>query len=531
MSIYAHLSSTVSHYDLYVDNSQTEHDLDENDVSSASEFTVHLEPCIDIANLLYCKSDIAQAKITSITVNSLPLCFTKTEKINVEVYLPESLAKCNQFYNTENLSKFNGMPYFVSMDDYVTSVPSEAVEYLDEKLNVPTIHFLLRSTLRIILDTQVFHDNDYPRLSANDLKILHFYLDIASFSRHIIHKQLCRIASIPDDVAEDQVKFKDAKGMTKAIETKYLEESFSLRPIEERPQPGFNNSINLGIFYGLNLQACYKLQDGPKTLIESETLRWLNDTMIIDIEDEEVVDVNNIPLTDRSKATLEKIIEANKSLILLASKTHDILNTLEKHLGKKPTSKAQDDLLRLAVNPRTKKLTCTLNPTPFFNDLGISLTIKMPKHCSKILGADDRNTGEITIGPLSYTDQNTAPSTIITNQIKHSSQTPAFTVRPIPRVIHLVSDLCQNLKRDFWLRGGRFENCHLLSTILVDDLCVETGFIHVANPEANNCRLSNSKLLLSQFRIHLIDDRYQKVLFQQKTYTSLQINLSPYIAS
>ena len=188
MSIYAHLSSTVNHYDLYVDNTQTENDLDGNDVSSASDFTVHLEPCIDIANLLYCKSDIAQAKITSITVNSLPLCFSKTERITVEVNMPEMLARCNQYFNTENLKKFNLMPYFIELEDFITNVPNEAVKYLDEKLNVPIIHFLLRSILRIVLDTQVFHDNDYPRLSANDLKVLHFYLDVATFSRHIIQK-------------------------------------------------------------------------------------------------------------------------------------------------------------------------------------------------------------------------------------------------------------------------------------------------------------------------------------------------------
>ena len=530
MSKYAHLSSSVSHYDLYVDNRQTEDNLYDNEASIASSFAVHLEPCIDVANLLYCKSDIAQAKITSITVNSLPLCYSKTERIAVEVHLPEYLAKSNQFYNTENVTQFNKKPYFIDLGDYISNVANDAVAYLDEKLNVPAIHFILRSTLRIILDTQVFHDDNYPRLSANDLKVLNFYVDVATFTRHIIHKQLCRLASVPHDVTVDQVKFKDAKCMTLANETKYIDESFSLRPINERPHPGFDNSMNLTAFYGHNLNECYDLKDGPKELIESETLRWLNDTMVIDTEDEDV-DMNNIPLTTKSLATLKEIIKGNKSLILLAGKTREILHTLEKHIGKKPTAKAQDDLLRLTVNPRTKKLVCTLNSKPFFNDLGVSLTVKMPKHCSKVLWADDGNNGQLIIGPLLYTDQDTAPITTISNQIKHWSQTPAFTIRPIPRVIHVVSDLCQNLKRDFWLRGGKFENCHLLSTISIDDTCMETGFIHIVNPEADNCRLSNSKLLLDRFSVHLIDDRYQKILFQQKTYTSLQINLSPYTAS
>ena len=109
------------------------------------------------------------------------------------------------------------------------------------------------------------------------------------------------------------------------------------------------------------------------------------------------------------------------------------------------------------------------------------------------------------------------PTTLISNHVQHSSQMLAFPVRPIPRVIHLVSDLCQNLKRDFWLRDTKYENCHLLSSITLDESHIETGFIHIVNPDAHNHRLNNSKLLLSQFNVHLIDDQFQKILFQQKS--------------
>ena len=78
--------------------------------------------------------------------------------------------------------------------------------------------------------------------------------------------------------------------------------------------------------------------------------------------------------------------------------------------------------------------------------------------------------------------------------------------------------------------NSKYENCHLLSCISLDDTCIESGFIHVVNPDADNHRLSNSKLLLNQFRVHLIDDQFRKILFQQKTYVSLQIVLSPYVS-
>ena len=527
MSVYAHLSSSVDSYQLYVNNKSTEDDLDSNEISSASEWLVHLEPCIDIANLLYCKSDIAQAKVTSIAINSLPLCYSKSEKISIFVHLPPELAGCNQLFNTENLEKFNDMPYYLQLEDLITNVPTQAVTYVDEKLHLSTIHVLLRSTLRIILDTQVFLEDHYPKLSINDIKILHFYVDIATFSRLVIHKQLCPILQINEDL-EEYLVFKDKRGISKRTENKWLSESSSLRPIDERPNSGFgDNNMNLEIFNEINFETAYRTpQDGgPVTLIHRETLRWLNDIMVLDTEDE---DSANLPLTPLAKKTLTDIITANKNLILLASKTRAILDTLEKHIKKTTGTKAQDDLIRLKFNEHTKKVKFTINPKPFFNELGVSLTVKLPKHCSQILGASGKN-AEVRITAC-YDRHNTMPTVLINNNLQHSSQMLAFPVRPIPRVIYLVSDLCQNLKRDFWLRNSKYENCHLLSCVTLDDSCIESGFIHVVNPDADNHRLSNSKLLLNQFHVHLIDDQFRKILFQQKTYVSLQIVISPYVS-
>ena len=529
MSVYAHLSSSVDSYQLYVNNNATEDELDSSEISSASEWQVRLEPCIDIANLLYCKSDIAQAKVTSITINSLPLCYSKSEKISVFAHLPPSLATCNQLFNTENLEKFNEIPYYLQLEDYITNDPTEAVSYLDDKLHLSTIHILLRSTLRIILDTQVFLEDHYPKLALNDIKILHFYVDIATFSRLVIHKQLCPIAQIDDEnLDEEYLIFKDKRGMKKETENKWLSESSSLRPVNERPQPGFGeNNMNLDIFHDINFETAYKTpQDGgPVTLIHTETLRWLNDVMILDTEDESNT---NMPVTAAAKKTLLDIIEANKNLVLLASKTRDILDTLEKHIKKHQNTKPQDDLIRLKLNKHTKKVKFTINPEPFFNNLGVSLTVKFPKHCSQVIGASGKN-AEVQIIAC-YNEHNTVPTVLINNHLQHSSQMLAFPVRPIPRVIYLVSDLCQTLKRDFWLRNSKYENCHLLSCISLDDTCVESGFIHVTNPEADNHRLSNSKLLLNQFRVYLIDDQFRKIIFQQKTYVSLQIIVSPYVS-
>ena len=83
MSATAHLSSSIDFYELYLSNKTTEDNLDEQSPSSASEWKATLEPAIDIANLLWGKSDIAQAKVKQLNISSLPLCFSKTETIAI----------------------------------------------------------------------------------------------------------------------------------------------------------------------------------------------------------------------------------------------------------------------------------------------------------------------------------------------------------------------------------------------------------------------------------------------------------------
>ena len=81
MSSFAQLSSSIDHYEIYVTNRQTEDELDEDAPSSASDWKAVLEPSVDVSNLLYRKSDIAQAKVKQVNISSLPLCFSKSESI------------------------------------------------------------------------------------------------------------------------------------------------------------------------------------------------------------------------------------------------------------------------------------------------------------------------------------------------------------------------------------------------------------------------------------------------------------------
>ena len=521
MSSFGQLSSSIDHYELYLTNKSTENELGEDDLSSASDWKAVLEPSVDVANLLYGKSDIAQAKVKQISISSLPLCYSKTESIKAFITIPPSFGACNQFYNTENVETFNMEPYVIPLEDVITSSAVEAVNFLDEKLGLPLIHFLIRSTLKIVLDIQIFNANAFHKLSPTDIKLILAYLDACLFSRNIIHDYFCTMANITDNIKNHvQSNFTNPIFPSKKTEDKWIGESTTILPPDERVRPLYlENAMTLDHFYEINLKHAYDQEDGVSNRIKTETARWLQD-MILAREGESD--------DDRLKY-FQSLIACNKQLIALAIKTKKALAVLEKHVKLNTVVKSQDELFKLSLNPNTKKLMVTVNPKPFLADNDVSFTVMLPNHCSHSLGAEGQSSScSVTLGPFSYRSLQSIPTTSISNHIQHPHQSLAFPVRPVPRVILLISNLCATLKRDQWLRDTPWSDFQILSTIIVDESCIDSQLIYTCNTEENYHRLNNSKTLLSQFHLCLLDEHFHKILFQKKTYMSLQLNLSPY---
>ena len=528
MSSFAQLSSSIDHYELYVSNKQTEDDLSESALSSASDWKAILEPSIDISNLLYGKSDIAQARVKQVNISSLPLCFSKSESIKVFITVPPEFGKSNQFFNSENVQTFNNQPYVISLEDMITSSPAEAVGALDEKIGLPLIHFLLRSTLKIILDIQIFSESNYHKLSINDIKLILAYLDATLYCRGIMHDYLCKLIGLTDEIKTYIFKqFTNARFISKTSEDKWISESTTILPPDERLRPLFlENAINLDHFHEVNLKQAYDQEDGPTNRVKTETARWLQDMGVLERED----DSNPLsPFKDKSLKYLKDLIASNKQLIEQAVKTKDVLSILEKHIKSNTVVRSQDELIKLGINSNTKKLKISVNPKPFLIDNDVSFTIVLPGHCGHSLGADGPIAfSSVTLGPYSYRSLETRPGTSISNQILHPSQTLAFPIRPVPRVILLVSNLCATLKRDQWLEDTCWSDYQVLTSIVVDEASIDSQLIFLSSNDENCHRLNNAKTLLSRFHLCLLDDRFHKILFQKKTYMSLQLDLSPY---
>ena len=324
---YNHLSQAeCDQYDIYISNDELEDNLEENQHSTASSWETTLQSSLDLSTLLYMKSVSALVGLTKLTFDNLPLTLSELETIKVQIKLPEAIVHCNQYYNIESLGRFNDTPLILPMENFCTNNPEEVLMFLNEKLGVPVTEFVIQRFLTIVLDTDIFLEKKSGSFSLKDFRLLTRYVDIALINRHIIHNFLCLQAGINDDSMTNLVSFQSRENITRRNEEAMLNESTTLRQIEDRDQAVHGNSMNLALFYRLSLPNVYTSKDGPKHAVETQTLDWLN---ILEALERTTPGDPTSALTTDCEFEMKKMITANKNLILLSLKTRQIINFLK----------------------------------------------------------------------------------------------------------------------------------------------------------------------------------------------------------
>ena len=526
----SHLSLDSDKYQIFFDNTSQENSLSDNELSTAGSFTTTLDTTIDLSTLLYLKSTTAELSVSQFTIDSLPLTFSELEYIKVTVNLPEDIATCNQYYNSPSLKEFNQTPYIIHLEDYSTPDPEAAISHLNEKLEVAVTDFLIKSSLKIVFDTDIFIKESTHQLSLKDIKLIIKYLDIALFSRHIIHSYITTQAKILDDDISSLITFQSKDTLTAITENQIISESKTLQNLNLRPKPTENNNVNLEIFYNINLRNAYTQNDGPKQVIQSETNNWMSTLEMIEYTDPSD---ENSPLTDDSANLISTILEANKALIKLALKTRQILTLYRDRLdrkGKGQTSRLfHDSLISLCPDASGTKLRCELNPKLFLCENKSFVLIEFPYHTSYILGCP--NGATLTIGPITNNpniDVTKKPK--LTNQITENYQRPFSNIRCMPRILYLASDLIASLRRDFWLKNTAYESCHLVHCYIMDESTINSRLICKTNENEIFYKISNLKCLLSRFSFHVLDENFRQCLFPQKTYNRIGLTIKPAIS-
>ena len=560
---FSHLSLDTDKYEIFISNNSAEDNLQPDEMSSASSWTTTLDSSIDLSSLLYLKASSAEVCVSQFNIDSLPMCFIETEKLTVNLTIPEDVALCNQHYGSDALkNRFNPVPYIIPLENFATSEAEMAINFLNEKLSIPMSHFVLRSYLRIVLDTEIFIEHVSTTLSLDDVNLILKYLDCILFSRDIVHQHLFSLieatitnlsptnpssTSITDpsptsitnpsptnpsptsitDYAPIKITFHHKGAMiTETKEKEFIKASTTLRPVEERPQPRNPSNMDLTLFYGVNLQNAYTAETGPKNTVISRTDTWLSNLAIIERVNENDPNSN---LTTDSLDDMKKIITSNKILISQAIKAREVLTLLKTHIDKRNKQSTSQLFhsapITLSLDPGKSKLRFQDNTNLFLANDKTSVTLTFPPYCSYKLGA---NKGEIiTIGPIPRQKATNEKIPKLTNNMIDPQQSPYSPVRPMPRIIYCATDFVTTSGRDLWLKNTDFGNCHLIFCLNIDETAINNRFLCKTDNERQYYKISNLKSLLNRFTINIIDENFKKIFFEQRSITRIAQMIKP----
>ena len=528
MSVHAHLNTDHDEFDLFLSNSEVENQLgDDAKLSSASNWTVNLDDNIDFADLTFMKGTSCDIGVSKFWIDAFPLTYSNDESVEVHIKIPHELGRINQLYSSGIIKRrFNNQAYLIPLINHSATDSDFAVDLLTQTLTSPITHFLLRASLKVVFDTDIFSENHLKAMTLEDIKLVNRYIDIAIYSRGEIHKHIQKKLPGSDDI-DNLISFQSTERYTQAKEAKTIASSHTLRPLAERPKSRDSNAMNLNLFYGIDLSKADSLgANGPKAAIISETEQFIAE-LGVEVRIETGPPENpTYPLTDESEEGLRELISANKALIHQAIKARKMLAILHNKADKR-TSKPKEkdtDLFQIILDSNSGKIHCITKTDNFLCNDGTQVIVKLPPKCSYKLGAKPGDV--IQLGPASATPiQTNGNVSKSSHTLTYEHQLPPCCARPFPRLLHVATDLAGPLKRDLWLKGTKFENYNIIYTLIIDDVAIANKFISKQHDDILYYRMSSLKTSLNSVEVFIIDENFQIVDFMPLCYCRLAIKI------
>ena len=459
-------TSTSDRYTLHLNNTATEHTLDDNHQSSAPHFTALIEPPLDLGNLIYLKSKEAEVRLENLQISSLPLTFFQSEEeiIKTRLYIDPSLARDN-FILTENvLEGENDDQLIVAVSDYHTHLPDKAIEYINQLLDTSSTIYIIKRYLEVVADDDsIFINSIFKNLSVDqsvdqdlrvhDLTLLARYVDYCIFSRIEITRHLNDLINpkrpISNLLNPKQHKYKIGL-LDRTREERILHASKILNSPDQRKN--FNASlhtaassvklIDLTGFYDVRLSQLNddKLKTTPPDIktksdqIKTVLLRWLQMTGKI----------KRNQINESSKTYLEEWLYNNISLIRMSLKLGEVIyNALEKL--KRPNSTIfSRPFLQLSLDRSQLKVKFHINKKKLTEKT--SLKITLPPYVSYKIGSsmpvnsyNPSKLEKIKIGPITLA--NPQITTLFSNIITSEKQKLFESIRFLPQLLCVKSPI------------------------------------------------------------------------------------------
>ena len=523
---YSSLSLNVDKYELFLSNEDEEYQRNPiKQQSSASNFKSIMDPGLDISTLIFLKSSDAEIALSTCFVNNLPLAISQTELISIYVAIPLDSSSGNQSYNITQQDLFNNTPFIIPLTDFTTTEAEDIIGYLNDAICEPTTFFLIKSYLRAILDVDVFEGNVTSINSKREFKLLIRYLEIALFTRHIIHNCLVRKlapTTIPNSDIRELITFTQTKAeqatMNQRWEQDILNDSRCIKPVASRENVTASESriLNLEQFYGVTLTKVTEPVNPSRVLIERKVDEFLTNVLLIETTLFGV-------LTEESITTIKDFLSANRKLIFLALKTRHILILNKDRIDKRTnTSRLFADFL-VSFTLDNQKLKVEMNPTNFLTDT--SVLILFPEQVSYVIGGKAHE--NVRIGPITAqsTTRNDLPA--LTQILESPRQRLYARIRPLPRIIHILCDLISTLSRDTWLRNSKHLDFSIIHTMVLTDDMVNMHFISKVDKDEYFYRTSNARKVLNGIRFRMVDDSFRLIQFPVCTIAKLSFVIRP----
>ena len=517
--------------DLYVldlTNDQSESTLDADSPSSASNFNILLSPTLDLSSLLYLRSVAAEITLAQLTVDALPLTATKRESITVRVDIPPDHTNCNAWYNPISILDENNVLFEIPCRDFYTDDPAMVVEYTNAILQDSVTQYILYRYLCVVLDVDIFKSGSLHALSTTDLLLINRYIDIAIFTRNLVHDTMIQLlppdhgfTEIPDRTAMTL----DRDGMNRTDEQRYVTNSPDVfRAVEDR-ETSDRKTIDYDKFFAVNFGR--GVEAGVTEAVISDTQSWLSTANLLTRDPE----TNTLSVAPEKIAEVTGHVRANQALTRIGLKCREIMSNLKTLLDKRKTKDKKTNLfvhcfLSLLLDSDTKlKCRFHIEKEKYITD-GTSVTVFLPDQISYILGAKSGHS--VIVGPV----KNATPTTntpTLTHNILSDNQQLFHNLRPLPQVIHVVTDLVFSKSRDMWLADTPWRNYHLIYTFVLNQSNISRHYICQINHNKTFYRVQDVSTILESFSFVLLDQSFRRVAFSPYCRVALRLLIRPVI--
>ena len=517
--MYHHISTNIEQYTLFLDNSESENALEERDISSASDFSVTLNPALDLSPLLYLKSTEGQLCIKELFIDNLPICFTESETIDIEISIPPSSVEFNMHYNIHKTNDLNKRLLQLAVGDFCCSDPQLALDYVNNLLRYSLNHEIMRRFVISSLDCDIFKADYLHTLSKTESLLIRHYLSVVVCCRHKIHDVLCKKIAVVDDISELKLPTDPRFVFSEENENTALEASTCLRSKAERPQGAFPSNVNTSLFYNIDISSDSDELKAAKEVIEAATENWLSLLGVLEVEADG-------SLSKKNKDSIEGYIASNKQLIHHAIKAHSILGIQMEQADRRTKAARgvfQSNFLVLSLDESRLKTRFRFNPKLFLPPDNTSVQIKFGEHMSYALGA--RN-GILRVGPL-YASTEASGTPRLTEHILHTNQLLPASITVMPRLLYIASDIISSQSRDMWLRSTPYHDYSLIFCAPVDDVAISSRVISKRGDEDVFYKIQRLNNVLECFNLKILDHNFHKLIFPVASKTRISIVIKP----